>query len=228
MSTMSNISSVELLKSFAEAGNALEELPKVRADLEAAHSLIDETNAKLNAEQSHTATLAEKIASLEAALAVKEAALSDAMFRHGELAKVVEVIRGVIPSVQRPAEPEHSPTNVTTEAPQSPTPANNNEPAGTSSQVPTGHETPTVSQSSQNLTPQPEPYEGALQERLHDSSRDTNSGPSAEAPHSGSTSPTKGRYHNMEYWLKPRDMTWDDFAAEGGNVPEWIADRTQA
>lgn len=90
--------SVTLLKSFAEAGNALEALPKVRADLEAAQALIDETNERLKAEQDLVQQRDAELASLRATLAQREADLTSATFRNEQSQKLLQGLRGLLGS----------------------------------------------------------------------------------------------------------------------------------
>lgn len=95
-----------LLDGLIEAATAMRELPKVQADLEAAQSLASETETKLTAEQNKTALLQSTIDALRAEIASKEAALADATFRHDNLAKVVDAIRGALPQPVVPVAPE--------------------------------------------------------------------------------------------------------------------------
>jgi hypothetical protein len=96
-----------LLKSFVEAGNALEQLPKVQADLDETKALAQSYSDDLTSERGTTASLRSKIAELEAAIASKEAALADATFRHEAVSKVLDVIRGALPVHAVLPEPVH-------------------------------------------------------------------------------------------------------------------------
>lgn len=111
MSTTAHMNPVDLMRSFAEAGNALEMLPKVQADLDAATALIEETNSKLHATEAKAESLSDDITQLRAALAQKEAELSDATFRAKESQQALEHIQGVIGGLlPRPAAAEPAPS----------------------------------------------------------------------------------------------------------------------
>jgi hypothetical protein len=246
MSSSNN--SIELLKSFAEAGAALEQLPKVQADLEAAHSLIDETNAKLHSEQDRSAQLRAEMEKVRAELAQREADLAQAMFRHNEAQKVIDSIRGVLPSVAGNAD-HHADASVTDNAPATTrgqdqgqgqsdvgesapdhAPQSGNQSAPTSNAAHTEGESvgasTTPGEATHNTPSNPSDGQSQSTERtdptVPESSANTNAGHSAEGEHR----PAQSRqYEGSGYWAKPSDMTWNDFAAKGGLVPSWVVNR---
>jgi hypothetical protein len=94
--TSSTSSTSAVFAAFIEADTALRELPKVRADLDAAHSLIDETNASLTAEREAKAKLEAELAQAKADLASREAALSAATFRGDKATQLLDGLRGLL------------------------------------------------------------------------------------------------------------------------------------
>ena len=221
----------EMLKAFVEAGNALEQLPKVQADLEAAEQLATETASQLNAEQLKVADRNARIAELEAALSAKEAELAQATFRAASLESVVSAIRGALPDLRVDPDPvserEPMPNPVTTEATTStenPTPAPSQAEAVAS-----------MPETSANPAPAPEVAEPVGSDPFPEP------GPTAEAHTSTDGAPTAPTstpepdtaardlpYLGNAYWRKPMDMTWHDWASKGGDVPDWVYDRTVA
>lgn len=241
--------SIELLKSFAEAGAALEQLPKVQADLEAAHSLIDETNAKLHSEQDNSTRLRAEMEHVRAELAQREADLAQAMFRHNEAQKVIDSIRGALPSVAAVA--DHSAdASVTNSAPATTRGQDQGQgqsdadptPTVTRTESPTseaGHTESTSGSQTEAMPSQPNPGEATHNTSGNPSDAPTQStektGPTApessantNAGSSGSDEPKSDRrqYEGSGYWAKPADMTWNDFASKGGLVPGWVHDQS--
>ena len=247
---MSAVDSVTLLKSFAEAGNALEELPKVKADLEAAHSLIDETNEKLTKEQNHTADLNARIAALEAELSAKEAALSDATKSHSESQKLLSGLRDMLGlnsvahsavqpqdvAAQAEAEAQPQPQAAPAPAPEAPsapfaeahTQASTESQPGVSAPTQAPVDTPQTNsghsdaEAGQSALGKPSSTSATTSE-LPSDANSTGVASQADVENTQSSA-DRLRYNNQQPWQKPADITWRTFREGGGSVGYWVHD----
>ena len=249
--SVQNFDSVTLLKSFAEAGNALELLPKVQADLGAAHSLIDEVNSKLISEQSKTSLLQSTIETLQAELAAKEAALADATKSLDNRDSTIAAVHKLLGVVVQPAPEPVAATNTTegdqmgnADAPADDTQTTTaSETHSAAEQSETSAEAPATvhpETSSPSAPPQPAPGQssntesttnpGAAPEGEHTPT--TNAGPSDGADADGlayqrQNAPETPDYSRTPYWAKPSTITYSEFKAHGGLVPDWIEDEAK-
>jgi hypothetical protein len=81
---------------FVEAGKALEELPRVRADLEAAQDLLSEANATLTHRDATIAALQSILEGAQAQTKSLEAELAQATFRERAAKEAVNAIRSLL------------------------------------------------------------------------------------------------------------------------------------
>lgn len=105
-------STAAVFNAFIEASQALKDLPKVRADLDAAQALASETESKLNTERDHSNNLQATLDNVRANLAAKEAELAQATFRSNTLQTVVDTIRGALPSMPVAASSHDRPSDM--------------------------------------------------------------------------------------------------------------------
>lgn len=231
----------ELFDVFVQAKTALEELPKVTHDLEETKALAQSYADDLTKERSLTEALHAQLASVQAALAQKEAELSDATFRHSESQKLLSGLRDMLgfnsaahspvqPEVAKQAEaetPQANPAPETSPAPFAPAPTQ----ASTESQH--GVSAPTqapVDTPETNFGPSDaEAGQSAQGESTSNHSPD-GAGVSG-SPESGTNTPAfnppaadRLRYNGQEPWQKPSDITWRTFREGGGSVGYWVHD----
>lgn len=105
-------STSEVFSAFIEASKAIDELPKVRADLEAAQSLAEETEHKLRGERDQNNLLQNTLASLRADLSAREADLAQATKSRDELKAVVDLVRGSLPALPVAPSPNDRPSDM--------------------------------------------------------------------------------------------------------------------
>jgi len=86
----------EMFTVFVEAGKALEELPRVRADLEAAQDLLSEANATLTHRDATIAALQSILEGAQAQTKSLEAELAQATFRERAAKEAVNAIRSLL------------------------------------------------------------------------------------------------------------------------------------
>ena len=86
----------EMFTVFVEAGKALEELPKVKADFAAAQDLLSDANATLTHRDATIATLQEILAGVQSQNAKLEADLAQATFRERAAKEAVNAIRSLL------------------------------------------------------------------------------------------------------------------------------------
>lgn len=233
---MSQFDTVNLMKAFAEAGSAMEELPKTRADLEAANSLLNETNERLNAERATTEALRATIAQLEADLSAKEAALADATKSSQQREALLDGLRALLGSNR--GDSRNDAAAVTVAVPSQP----QEEPLGNDSNI-TG---PSVEASSN--TDQKSTESGAASaDTLADLEvaappvplQPSNLASDSPASTASSTDPTESeatelapqtgdadsqRYDGRDFMSKPANMSWREFGSLGGVIPYWVYD----
>lgn len=238
---MSNTKASELFNVFVEAQNALNELPEIRekhaklqADHEAAEKLIEELDQAKRQREAD-------IADLQAKLSAKEAELAQATFRERSVTSALETVRGIIGgAVPQSASNEpsvgHSAPEVT-------------QPQGERAADPTPSVEPqhvTVSTSSAAASDTANGVgetdgQRAMGESVHSPSGETSHTPApsttagetnAETGNNatGESTPTASETGHAShapmdtrYWHKPRTMTYREWQAQGGEVPEWIS-----
>lgn len=109
--------SPSILDGLIEAAQAIHDLPKVKEELDFAKLEAEDLRHSLDNARTEAQAMMERIAELEATVASKEAALSDATFRNEALQGAIDVIRGALPSQRPVASPVPEPSvDVTPEA----------------------------------------------------------------------------------------------------------------
>jgi hypothetical protein len=96
---MSSHSASQLFDVFVEAKSALEELPKVKADLEAAQQLATETETKLSNRIEYIDEITRMLGETRVALAAREAELARVTFQHETLRSAIGAINDTVRSV---------------------------------------------------------------------------------------------------------------------------------
>lgn len=221
----------ELFNVFVEAKQALEELPVVRADLKAAHELIDETNAKLTDKANEFANAQNELASLRATLAQREAEVSDLTFRHGEAQKVIEGVRSLIPGLRSTI--TDAVDSVGDKVKESTLSNESKSPPSPDASLETSHpahHAPSGGDASQSQASPPAPEQGYPSQHGDGTPLAPAPTPPSNDGHSGEDKPEPAPapalpYVGQEHWRKPHDISWSRFGEGGGEVPGWVWDR---
>lgn len=220
-----------LASSFVEMAQALDLLPKVEADLNDAKSRIDFLNSRIAFLESHNTELGDKVVELEAkyADATKSATghKSNVELLLDEARKAIEHLTTVVEIVSPRPKPEVAlPNPLATIGQSAPM-------TGEATSL-----TPTAvggDSEQQAVVNQPPFGDGTSPSGSGPNDGDQNGGQSEANPTvstgQDSSVTTNTSVPDMDankspsdlrpYWLKPSNMTWADWAANGGNVPSW-------
>lgn len=242
-----NTATASVFAAFIEADKALKELPSVKADLEAAHGLIDEAHAEIEAKAKAIADATARIAQLEADLAAREAALADATKSRDEASNLLSGLRGLL-GVSVPHAPEV--THETVVNPTNPAPSIAPEPSVNGEQHGADAHTASAASFEAVANTSAMPNDSTFPADIRDSHTELTAGQGATDPTmmakvESTTEPSHGTdlistadsapnptevpvtpIESLPYRRKPSDMTWGAWSALGHNVPFWITDMT--
>lgn len=226
---MSTHNATEMLNAFIEAGSALQELPKVRAELEQSVTANRTLADRVEAAEFHALELDDEISRLRADLAKREVELADVTFRHGEAEKVIASVRSLLPGLAAP-----------TEAP-APTVTQSDDASG---EAPTQDNAETREVQGMHGTYEVFPDELVsampyLKTPEHIREPATDEAPAPTEDKEPATDPVDldvtaldvAREYiarNGIYVNKPSFLTWAEWANLGGDVPYWVSDRNVA
>lgn len=241
MSDNSNVGAV--FAAFVEAQKAMQRLPEAEAELARKAGELQVTYDRLQAQFEANDKLMAKLNDLQSALAAKEAELAQATFREtearGKLDTLVSVLKGTVDEATAAIDLVQPPKQQETEpAPVNPAPDPDFGFYGEQSAPTTPPSAPADTDGS-NSPVSSAPSDGGGEVDIpgvyHHSIGFVHETPEAarspeEFPTTATGSESNGSpptqsaapYANKGYWEKPDGMTWQAWAAGGGNVPYWV------